>query len=526
MKRAILTQMASLALFLLLVHTGTADDTLQQSKLDRWLEVYTWLLDQDEHSAADKLATELAAAYPDELIVRLIVENSRLRRAARAIAVESKTSKRILQVDWEDPELDMGWDPEWDWVQPVLESESSLPSGMVAEEVRIHEELSKPINVHFDEAKLEVVLRHIAVERGINMVLDEAGMKETGVTPDTLVTMNVDGIHLKSALKLLLLPNALDFKVEDEVIKISSKQRVEGELTTRMYDVADRVVRRQVSDTVSIPPRETDAEPIEEPGEPEFESLIDLITTTIDPDGWSAVGGTGQIEEDRDSLSLVVNQTDRVHREIEDLLEQLGELERVRLNLSVEVVRISREDFLRLSAARPLEWYGNRTHMNAASYAELRDLMCRLPGSTTLCAGDVDMHSEQRCLLKRIDDGDHADTFGAIDVQFFVDPSISAGHSVRFRVSKPNGELVSEFEVFSGTTCLINASRPAPILDEFCFGRGHWLRFAPVQEHAPESGDGVVWDDTPDGVTLVLLTPTVCVDVNEEQLDPLAPIAP
>ena len=47
----------------------------------------------------------------------------------------------------------------------------------------------------------------------------------------------------------------------------------------------------------------------------DFDSLIELITTTIDPDSWDDVGGPGSIAEFATNLSLVISQTQEIARE-------------------------------------------------------------------------------------------------------------------------------------------------------------------------------------------------------------------
>ena len=59
----------------------------------------------------------------------------------------------------------------------------------------------------------------------------------------------------------------------------------------------------------------------------DFDSLIELITSTIQPTTWDEVGGPGSIAEFATNLSLVISQTQEVHEQIADLLEQLRRLQ-------------------------------------------------------------------------------------------------------------------------------------------------------------------------------------------------------
>ena len=67
--------------------------------------------------------------------------------------------------------------------------------------------------------------------------------------------------------------------------------------------------------------------------EAEFDSLINLITSTVAPGGWKAAGGLGSIASLETNLSLVITQTASVHEEISDLLEELRRLQDVQIVL-------------------------------------------------------------------------------------------------------------------------------------------------------------------------------------------------
>jgi hypothetical protein len=60
---------------------------------------------------------------------------------------------------------------------------------------------------------------------------------------------------------------------------------------------------------------------------PDFDALIDLIVTTVEHDSWMENGtGEGEIQPYPTNLSLVISQTQRVHEQVADLLEQLRKM--------------------------------------------------------------------------------------------------------------------------------------------------------------------------------------------------------
>ena len=80
----------------------------------------------------------------------------------------------------------------------------------------------------------------------------------------------------------------------------------------------------------------------------DFDSLIDLITSTVKPTSWDEVGGPGSIEPFPTNLSLVVSQTQEVHDEIVDLLEQLRRLQDLQVTIEVRFITLNDNFFERI----------------------------------------------------------------------------------------------------------------------------------------------------------------------------------
>ena len=82
----------------------------------------------------------------------------------------------------------------------------------------------------------------------------------------------------------------------------------------------------------------------------DFDSLIDLITQTVSPTTWDHNGGKGEsIAASPTNLSLVVSQTQEVHEEIVDLLEQLRRMQDLQVTIEVRFYYAQRQ-FLRAAA--------------------------------------------------------------------------------------------------------------------------------------------------------------------------------
>ena len=87
------------------------------------------------------------------------------------------------------------------------------------------------------------MLDHLAQLAEVNLYLDPQGLQEEGVSSDTPVTINLrSDISLKSALNLILTPLHLSYVIKDEVLKVTSEQYRDNELTVTTYNVADLVI--------------------------------------------------------------------------------------------------------------------------------------------------------------------------------------------------------------------------------------------------------------------------------------------
>lgn len=99
-----------------------------------------------------------------------------------------------------------------------------------------------------------------------------------------------------------------------------------GQLYIVTYPVGDIVLPYSVGLSTKPPAKESEPPDVvtSSAGAPDFDSLIDLIVTTVEHDSWMENGtGEGEIQPFPSNLSLVISQTQRVHGQVADLLEQL-----------------------------------------------------------------------------------------------------------------------------------------------------------------------------------------------------------
>ncbi len=297
-------------------------------------------------------------------------------------------------------------------------------------EIEIDKKLRTPVSPEFTNAPLSQVMEYLAKLGGVNLYLDPQGLAEEGVTTDTPVTIDLrQEIMLKSALNLILQPLHLSYVIKDEVLKITSEQMRDVEVVTVTYYVGDLVQsipnfvpgstgldaaykgamgsvgfggtmplgtsmsaaddgrpRQQTQHRGQQPQRAGATERGRNFGDsqraesragrrtgraggavqPDFDSLIDLIKSTVKPTSWDDVGGAGSISPFETNLSIVVSQTQEVHEEIADLLEQLRRLQDLQVTIEVRFITLNDNFFERIGVSFDFNINDNIDNVNPA----------------------------------------------------------------------------------------------------------------------------------------------------------------
>ena len=117
----------------------------------------------------------------------------------------------------------------------------SLESTSPAEE-RIRAALNEETNLEFPMTPLRDAIAFLAVNHDINIIFDKRAIEEFSVDADQPVDIVLNGITLRSALKILLEPFDLTYVIEDEVMKITHVDIANEKLQTRVYPVGDLVI--------------------------------------------------------------------------------------------------------------------------------------------------------------------------------------------------------------------------------------------------------------------------------------------
>ncbi|MGF1582229.1 MAG: type II secretion system protein GspD [Gemmataceae bacterium] len=273
-----------------------------------------------------------------------------------------------------------------------------------AKEHEIEQKLLLPLPaLNFQDVPLKSALESLQEFSGVNIVENTRAIEEAGINLSHPVSLRVVNISMKSALNLLLEKARLTYVIKHEVLHITTQEDAAGKVVTVTYPVADLVVAvqdsngRRMKDLTTLLEEQanrnqgvmTPATPFYPPGSPilpaaevgsysdgsGFSSgggpdgsgrigpayaqsppdsflkrtierdLINLITTTGDPDTWSQVGGQGRIQYFPLGMGLVVTQTQDVQEQVADLLRALRKLQDLEVAIEVRLIAVSESFF-------------------------------------------------------------------------------------------------------------------------------------------------------------------------------------
>ena len=112
-------------------------------------------------------------------------------------------------------------------------------------EQKILDALSETTEVAFVDSPLNEALEVLKDLHSIQIWIDKETLSAEGIATDTPVNLQLSGISLQSALRLILEPLALTYVIEDEVLKITTQKAADKTIVTRTYPVGDLFATRE-----------------------------------------------------------------------------------------------------------------------------------------------------------------------------------------------------------------------------------------------------------------------------------------
>lgn len=158
--------------------------------------------------------------------------------------------------------------------------------------------LDERTRLEFIDTPLDQVAESLHDRHQVDVTLDGKALEEIGVERTAPLTVNLKNLRLRSALSLIVGQLGLAWTADKHSIRITSPERADGQLDLVSYRVDDVL-----------------------PAVP-MDQLITVISATVSPQTWDAVGGPGTIRHGIRG-TLDVRQTFAVHQQIVGLLADL-----------------------------------------------------------------------------------------------------------------------------------------------------------------------------------------------------------
>ncbi len=297
-------------------------------------------------------------------------------------------------------------------------------SRLSAMEQVIEQKMSTEVDINYRNRPLGEVLDDLSATTGIPIVMDVRSLSAVRVTSDTPITLQLrKAIPLKSALNIMLENIELTHVIENDVLYVTSIEAKRSKVYPRTYRVTDLVtpipnfvssyedglagalraayqMTAPQTDVHIMPVSMTDLGngmakkmspgsinpnvlgqyhgmgsqggfgPNSPPGGAaggssfaDFQSLIDLIQTTVVPDTWEALGGPSTMAPYPQNLSLVISTTSDVHDQIADLLDSLRALQNLQITIEVRFITLSDSFFEQIGIDFNVQFDDNVTQL-------------------------------------------------------------------------------------------------------------------------------------------------------------------
>jgi hypothetical protein len=194
---------------------------------------------------------------------------------------------------------------------------------VVETDAEIERLLDQKRNMVFYDATLEDVCAELTA-CGIPTYIDKQALEDYGIATDTPVDFHQSAIRTRYGLDLLLRTLDLAWGVRNGRLVITTEEEAECDLITKVYDV------RNLVELVPVPywGGVLAGNPPTLAYQYDFDSLIELITSTVRPDSWDFVGGPGAIQPcyTRRMRAIAISQTYEIHQQVKALLGALAEV--------------------------------------------------------------------------------------------------------------------------------------------------------------------------------------------------------
>lgn len=396
-----------------------------ETQIQKLVEDFNKLADEQRYAEAVVVARQAADLAPDTEIVTVLLEKAKmLERIARMEGIrddrENNVFNNLYEVEVAATGMDLSRGPYQmgdadEWLSRSETRRERAAAGQYSSESdrRIWSILKGQQVEGEYRGTLAEAIDQLAQQANVNIVFDDNALSAAGVQRDRPVDMPIrNPISLRSALDLILNTSGLVFVVENEVIKVTTREARQSKPIVKTYYIGDLVMPVQpakhpmhmtfmqpgmgggLGGSMNVDARGTSQLALAQQigggnplnpfngmggmgggyngpgggpqtgqatygtvgGQPlggvtlqDFQPLINLIQNTIQPETWQDTGqGLGTLSPYVSNLSLIVSQTQEIQDQIQDLLAKLRELNDVQIVVEVRFISLADNYFERI----------------------------------------------------------------------------------------------------------------------------------------------------------------------------------
>ncbi len=248
----------------------------------------------------------------------------------------------------------------------------------------------KSTQITFDDNPLIDVLAFVESIAGVNMDIDWVSLEDVGVDRETPVSLRLNNVTIETALNRVLekvsdpdLPAG--WSIEDGILTIASDEVLRRNTSLELYDIRDLLI--EIPDYSDAP--EFDLQSVLQssqgggggggqspfsgqtqdreirPRDERVQEIVDIVQATIDPDGWTDLGGdTSSIQELNGNL--VITSTPKIHRQINGLLGKLRQVRSLQINVETRFLLVNQDFFEQIGFDLDVVWNAQSNLSRAA----------------------------------------------------------------------------------------------------------------------------------------------------------------
>lgn len=407
-----------------------------ENKVALMVEEFNQLQAQERFSEASVIARQAESLAPENPAVISMVQKAMIKERVYEQEQLARLKEETNYATWTDverssamlhPDTPFAFGSPRDWTVLSETRRGAAEARSIADpaEYRIRQLLlNHKVQLSFNETPFTQAITMLAQDAGVNIAFDARGLAAENVDTATPISFSLPAgpISLQSALNVILSQYNLDYVIEDEIIKITSRANKQPKLINNSIYVGDlvhpipnfqginpvtimssggviaaggmgangqlgssgqmlamggtttgpitmnnssaptsvnpMVLAQQLSpDLMGSSYASTSNTPTVNPltgmggqVQADFQSLINLIQTTINPESWEENGGPvgATITPFNNTNSLVIRNTQEVHDQIQSLLKRLRELQDVQIVIETRFISLSDSFFERI----------------------------------------------------------------------------------------------------------------------------------------------------------------------------------